>query len=293
MSATSEVIEDQAIHIACSDGPRLAGRLFTPTGAEPRLAIIIHGATGVPRDYYARFAAWLSETRQAAVLIYDYRDTGHSAHRPVKSATASMGDWGILDQGAALDLICSRHPELPVEVIGHSLGGMFLPFHPQAHRVRRLTAVASGPAHWTRHPPRYVPTVLAFWYLVGPLLVSILGYMPGRVLGMGADLPGPAYWQWRRWCTSRPFYQVDWGHHMPHPKPERVTADVRLIGISDDEMIPPPVTRDLARFYPHASVNFLTLTPAMAGVSSIGHLRIFSERCRKAWPQLAGLAEPA
>lgn len=284
-------VTDREITIRCADGPVLAGRLFRPAEGEPARMVLLHGATGVPRDYYARFAQWLAATRQAAVLTYDYRDCGHSARGPVKDARSSMGDWGVKDQGAALDTALALFPDVPVEVIGHSLGGMFLPYHDKADRVVRLTAVASGPAHWSRHPARFMPKVMAFWFLAGPAIAAVSGYMPGKLLGLGADLPGPVYWQWRRWCTSRGFKRVDWGKSLPRPDLDRVTCPVRLVSLADDEMIPPPVVRDLAQFYPRAAVEHRTIAPAEAGVSQIGHLRIFSERCKAAWPLLLG--EPA
>lgn len=279
---------ERLMEIVCGDGVRLAARVFEPAGVPPGVAIVLHGATGVPRDYYAAFARWLAEARGAAVLTYDYRDSGHSARGPVRRSRASMGDWGVLDQGAALEFACETWPDLPVEVVGHSLGGMFLPFHARADRVRQLTAVASGPAFWTRHPPGFLPQVIAFWFLAGPVATLLNGYMPGRLLGLGADLPAPVYWQWRRWCTSPRFHRVDWGGALPQPDPARVTGKVRLVGIADDPMIPPPVVRDLAAFYPQAEIEHLEIAPAAYGLKAIGHLRVFSERCKAAWPVIAG-----
>jgi predicted alpha/beta hydrolase len=180
--------EPQHVSITCSDGARLAGQLFEPPG-KPRLAIIIHGATAVPCRYYAKFAEWLSSERKAAVLIYDYRDFGASVTGPIQHAKANMAVWGIEDQSAALDYLCARYPELPVEGIGHSMGGLFLAFHRKARMMRRFTAVASGPAHRTRHPLSFTPAVIAFWFVVGPLLTHLLGYLPGRRIGLGSDLP--------------------------------------------------------------------------------------------------------
>ncbi len=277
-----------AVTIAGDDAVSLAGLLFK-SAAPPRVAIVLHGATGVPRDYYARFAAWVAEARQAAVLIYDYRDCGHSARGPVKQARATMADWAIRDQAAALEWLYQNFPDLPLEVIGHSLGGLGLLFHERADQVVRMVAVASGPAHWSRHPPGFLPKALAFWYLAGPLLTILLGYMPGWVLGQGAHLPAGAYWEWRRWCVTRGFYRRDWGRRLPQPDLSRMKGRLRLVAIADDPMLPPPVVRDLAGFYPAAQVENHLIEPATAGVANIGHLRVFSERCRAVWPVLAGL----
>lgn len=280
---------DRPVPVTCEDGVTLAGRLFVPAEGEVQVAIVLHGATAVPRDYYARFASWLSGWRRAAVLIYDYRDCGHSAQGKARGARASMADWMIRDQGAALEFISRLFPDLPLEAVGHSLGGLGAPFHPAAARLTRLTAVASGPAHWSRHPPGFMPKALAFWFLAGPAMTGILGYLPGWVLGQAADLPAPAYWQWRRWCITPGFYRRDWGRHLPHPQPERMRGDLRLVAIADDPMIPPPVAHDLAQFYPAARVERLTIGQGR----SIGHLRVFSERCRDLWPLLAGEGQAA
>ncbi len=271
-----------SISIFCADGRELAGHIFEP--AQPELVVVIHSATGVPQGYYKAFAQWLCTDRNAAVLTYDYRDTGASSIGPIRKATSTMGQWGVEDQGAALDYVCERYADLPVEVIGHSLGGLFLAFHANAHRVKRMTAVASGPAYWTQHPLKYIAQVIVFWFLVGPLVTRLAGYMPGRLLGMGADLPADVYWQWRKWCISRGFQSVDWGAALPLPKLERVTCDIRIVAIEDDVMIPPSVTQQLARFYPDANICNEVINPSEVGLKSIGHLRVFSQRCSAAWP---------
>jgi predicted alpha/beta hydrolase len=279
--------EPSSLTIACGDGALLAGKLFKP-GNKPRVAIVIHGATAVPCRYYESFARWLSSAKQAAVLIYDYRDYGSSAKGPLRRARATMAVWGIKDQDAALGFLCKRYPDLPVEVIGHSMGGMFLAFHKNAARVSRLTAVASGPAHWSRHPLLFTPAVIAFWFAAGPLLTAALGYMPGRRIGLGSDVPAGVYWQWRRWCTSKGFHRADWGRKLPHPDLESVRCPVRAIAISDDAMMPPSVVRELAQLYPFAEMENKVISPRQAGCRKIGHLRVFTEHCRAAWPIIAG-----
>ena len=268
-------------------GAVLQGRLFSPP-AEPRIAVVLHAATGVAQAYYAKFAAWLAASRRAAVLTYDYRDFGASARGPVKESRATMADWGVQDQSAALDFLCAHYPALPIWVVGHSLGGLCVPWHAQAGRIERLIAVAAGPAHFTRHPLRFLPMVYWFWFLGGPVLTQLCGYLPGRVAGINADLPAGVYWQWRRWCTSRRFSRADWGVAMPEPDLDAVKAEVSLVAIADDVMITPDTVRRLAEFYPAAEVRYREIAPESVGLREIGHLRVFSEACRAAWPALIG-----
>ncbi|MBV6633801.1 MAG: alpha/beta fold hydrolase [Alphaproteobacteria bacterium] len=271
-----------------SQGYQLTGQIAVPPEGEAELAVVIHPATGVPARFYRHFAAWVAREHQAAVLTYDYRQFGASlGSMPMREADATMTDWGVADQSAALGAICAAYPDLPVWVIGHSLGGMFLAWHDDAHRVTRQISIASGPAHLSTHPVSFKPMAFYFWMLGGPAFTKMMGYMPGRLAGLGPDLPAGVYWQWRRWCTSRQFYEVDWGGPIPQPDLSRAKADLTIIGITDDPMIPVRQTEKLARFYPSvASVTRRQVSPVDAGVKRIGHLNVFSRTCQQAWPKL-------
>ena len=244
----------QPVQFSSAPGVILTGTLFLPEGP-PRRTIALNGATGVAHGYYARFAAWLCVREQAAVLTYDYRDFGDSSGGALRSSRATMAEWGAGDQSAAADFLLETFPDVPLWVIGHSLGGLFVPFYAQAEKVERVIAVASGPAHWTLHPLKFMPTALFFWWLAGPLCTLLLGYMPGRLLGAGADLPKGVFWQWRRWCLSRRFYRPDWGGALPEPRFDAVRCPVTLVSISDDVMVPPRAVAGLQLFYPHAEVD--------------------------------------
>jgi predicted alpha/beta hydrolase len=264
-------------------GAQLRGYVFS-SGTAPARAIVIHPATGVPQRFYAKFARWLAETHSAAVLTYDYRDLGESARGTMTDARSTMSDWGVYDQSAALDLLCERYPGSAVWVIGHSLGGMFLAWHDKAERIERVITVASGKANYLRHPPTYLPLVWAFWFALGPVTTKIFGYLPGKYSGIGADLPATVFWQWRRWCLSPKFYELDWGKTMPVPDLKRVKADITMISLTDDQMMPASSVRLLADLYPAARVTHRDLAPEAAGLQRIGHLHLFSERCKSAWP---------
>lgn len=269
-----------------AEGARLQGYLYTPETPSQR-AVLLHPATGVPQSYYAKFARWLTVTHGAVVLTYDYRDMGESATGRLQDARCDMADWGIKDQSAALDTLIARYPALPVWVVGHSLGGMFASWHDRADRVERVIAVAAGPAYFLKHPPHFLPLVLLFWLVLGPVTTWLFGYTPGKHSGIGADLPARVFWQWRRWCLSKTFHQVDWGRSMPVPDFTRYKGEVTLVAIADDIMIPPPRVRLLARYYPAASgIEYREIAPDSIGASGIGHLRVFSERCKAAWPQI-------
>ncbi|WP_316013443.1 alpha/beta fold hydrolase [Roseobacter sp. HKCCA0434] len=272
------------VKITTEDGAGLVGEWRE--AAAPRAVAIIHSAAGVPAGYYAAFADWLMAERHVHVLIYDYRDMGWSAEGPVSRSRATMADWGVTDQSAMLDHAIARFPDLPVWIIGHSMGGFCLPFHAQADRVTRHIAIASGPAYWPTHPFSFMPVVIAFWFLVGPIATQVCGYLPGKSFGFNADLPAGVFWQWRRWCTDRRFYRPDYGGVLPWPEPERIVAKVELIGFSDDPMMPSARVARLADYYPRARTSFREIDPQDVGLAKIGHIGAFARRNAALWPHL-------
>lgn len=253
---------------------------------DPSGVTIIHGATGVPMGYYRPFAKWLSGERNHHVLIYRYRDSELKTASELKKAKTSMSDWGMSDQSAALDFAITQFPQLTVHTIGHSLGGMCLPYHRNAEKVKSHVAVNAGPAYWKSHPWHYVPQVILFWHVLGPFVTKLFGYMPGKLIGLNVDLPSRVYWQWRRWCNNPRFYEIDWGKTIDRPDLSRVKCDVHLVSTKDDVMIPPWQVAKLARYFPAASVEHTTIEPKNLGLKSIGHIGIFAKRSAAAWPYI-------
>jgi predicted alpha/beta hydrolase len=68
---------------ATTDGRVLHGYWSAPDD-KPRMAVVLHAATGVPAGYYRAFVDWLALAHGAAVLACDYRDWGEGLDRPIR-----------------------------------------------------------------------------------------------------------------------------------------------------------------------------------------------------------------
>ncbi|WGH79490.1 alpha/beta hydrolase family protein [Jannaschia ovalis] len=276
--------QTERIEIAAADA-RLAGRLVRPAGS-PLAAAVIHAATGVPARFYCGFADWLAETRGVACLTYDYRDFGQSGS--ARGSRATMADWGIRDQQAARATLAAALPDVPLWVIGHSLGGMMLPFQSELGRIDRVVTVAAGAVHVTDHPWPARAAIRAFWSRPVLGLTRALGHLPAARFGIGHDLPAGVYAQWRLWCTSRGFHAAD--PTLPAPDAAALTCPVRMVAVADDAYCPPVSVERLAAAYPAARMTRVLLRPGEVGMRRIGHLDVLGARGRACWDAVTGPA---
>ena len=278
MTAPIRAARDEPVTIRATEGATLHGRLIVPPGA--RAAAVIHPATGVPQGYYAAFAEWLARERGVAVLLYDPRGFGASTDGPVRRSRATMTDWGVRDQQAARDWLAAALPDRPLWVVGHSLGGMMLPFQTGLAGIARVVTVCSGAVHLTDHPWPYRALAASFWWGHGAALTAAVGHVPAWS-GLGAAIPGGVFRQWRLWCTSRGFHSAD--PALPAPDASALTCPVRMVAAADDPMCPPASVWRLMRAYPQASKEQMVLRP---DERPIGHFGVFRRANAGLWPGL-------
>ena len=268
-----------------SEGALLRGRIFRPSGT-PRAAMVVHGATGAPSGFYRAFAEWASAERDLAVLTYDYRDFAASARGPVRGSKATLAEWGRFDQGAALATLARMYPDTPLWVMGHSVGGLWLGWHAAMERVTRTVTVGSGLTHVTDHPLRTRWKARAFWSPPVRAMAALAGYLPGRMVGLGSDLPRGVYEDWRRWCLQPGWHLSDIGRSLPMPDPQRVKGHLRMIAVADDDLVPAAAVWRARALYPEAIKEQLVLRPADFGLRSIGHIPVFHRRNAMLWPAM-------
>jgi predicted alpha/beta hydrolase len=258
----------------------LGATLFLPRGAK-RHAVLISSATAVPRKVYRGFAGYLAG-RGCAVLTYDYRGTGDSrqkslvGYNQVKSLVgfkASMSDWAALDTTAAVAWMRERYKNLPLTYVGHSFGGQALGLLANNAEVSRALLIAAQAGYWKlmASPERY--RVYAMLNFVGTPLTRLLGYAP-RWGGLGEDLPKGVFEQWVGWVMSERYLFGDTklGALQNFPKYQ---GAMRALCFSDDPWATRPAVELLCSGFTAAKPEILTVTPADAGASKIGHLGFF------------------
>ena len=278
-AALDDVFIDD-ITFPARDGYLLAASLFLPRGAK-RHAVLINSATAVPRKIYRGFAGYLAR-RGCAVLTYDYRSIGDSRQKAAigynqpKSLVgfkASMSDWAALDVTAAVAWMRERYHHLPLNYVGHSFGGQVLGLLVNNTEVSRALLIAAQAGYWKlmASPERY--RVYAMLNFVGLPLTRLLGYAPGWS-GIGADLPKGVFEQWVRWVMSERYLFTD--PDLPGlPNFEKYRGALRALCMSDDPWATRPAVELLCSGFTAITPEIITVTPADAGVTAIGHLGFF------------------
>jgi predicted alpha/beta hydrolase len=268
------------IRIAAEDGRLLAATLFTPpAGSSPTAPLtVIAGGTGIPRRYYAKFAAWLAESGRLGVT-FDYRDTGGSRSGSLKGSKVRMRDWCTLDVPGLIAWAEREHPERPLHWIGHSLGGFAAGLAHNNHRIARQLNIATLNGYWGRmaFPEGY--RVRLLMGVVAPLIIRARGYFPGKYMG-GEDLPGPAFLEWRRWCLS-PGFLFDDPTLAEAANIARLRAPVRFGQVEDDTWATPAAVEAMAvRFTGSVDCSIWRIRLADTTTRRIGHHGFFRSEHR-------------
>jgi predicted alpha/beta hydrolase len=277
-AALDDVFIDD-ITFPAADGYSLGATLFLPRGAK-RHAVLINSATAVPRKIYRGFAGYLAR-RGCAVLTYDYRGTGDSRQKSLvgfnqtKSLVgfqASMADWAALDVTAAVAWMRERYKTLPLNYVGHSFGGQALGLLANNTEVSRALLIAAQAGYWKlmTSPERY--RVFAMLN-AGIPLTRFMGYAPGWS-GVGIDLPKDVFLQWAHWLLS-PRYLFDDPKLTTLPNFAKFQGAMRAVCLADDPWATQPAVELLCSGFTATKPDILTITPADAGASKIGHLGFF------------------
>ncbi|MDP1752240.1 MAG: alpha/beta fold hydrolase [Reyranella sp.] len=269
------------LNLLARDGVTLAATLFeprTPNGG----AVLINSGTGIPRQFYAAFAAHLA-SRGFAVLTYDYRGIGGSPALP----SATMEEWGGVDQASMIDHLASLAPGTQRAVIGHSFGGQVLGLADNIGDLRAAVLICTQSGHWRHWPPgKRRLRMLALWWLFIPGLTALTGRFPGSWVGT-ANLPSGIARSWARWGRS-PHYVCDAAGRPLRPHNHEVTFPLRWLSFTDDLIAPLSAVEALLPYYPNASIERRHLSPADLGADAVGHFGFFRKSMpRPAWDEIA------
>lgn len=278
-------ILDRDVTLVADDGVLLAGTVYA--GPKPKAAVVLNSGTGIPRRFYARFASWLAE-RGYAVLTYDYRGIGGSKPKggSLRGFKASMTLWAERDMTAAIDNQKTRYPELPLFVIGHSIGGQVLALAKNTELIDGVASIATSTGTWQKLTGSLRWISAAMWYGIIPATTRTLGYAPAKKLRWGENLPAGVAEEWSRWCKTPDYFLP----HLSGAQVARVASFKKpwlALSFSDDPIANEETVAALFRMYASLVPTERRITPAEIGASEIGHLGFFANDKRALWQNVS------
>jgi predicted alpha/beta hydrolase len=263
------------VRIPAPDGFVLRGMLYDPfptRGAQ--CAALLCSGGGIPARVYRRFAAWLAAARGLPVLAFDYRGIGRSRPASLRGFDARLEDWAELDCAAAIAWLRARYPGARLVAITHSIGALVLAASPNAGLLERFLLIGAHSGYCGDYHPRWRALMTLFWHRLVPWLAALLGYFPGRRLGLGEDLPGGFARQWGR--RRQPAIEVD------SPRVAAGLARLRelrgaalALTFTDDGFATPDGAHRMLAQLPELKVEHRVISPGQANLRRIGHFGFF------------------
>jgi alpha-beta hydrolase superfamily lysophospholipase len=134
------VVRRSQAYFPALDGERLFRRAWMPP--TPRRALAIVHGFAEHSGRYDHVGAWFS-TRDCAVHAYDQR--GHGRSDGVRGHVDTFSRL-LDDLEAFLDVVRREHPEQPLFLLGHSMGGLVTAALLAERKPDLLGAIVTGPA---------------------------------------------------------------------------------------------------------------------------------------------------
>lgn len=276
------------VQLRAQDGYELAGSFHAADGEKaPRRVAVVHCGAGIPARRYQNFAAFLARAGMPA-LTYDYRGIGQSRPGSLRGYAAELEDWSEYDCAAAIAWLRARFPDTEIVGIAHSVGAWVVGGAGNAAEQARLVLIGGHTGYYGDYRPLYRLPMALLWHAVMPAMTHLLGYFPGRRLGLGEDIPAKIALQWAARRSPQLGRTVTDRARMLLERCAALQRPALLVSVSDDAFATPAGMQRLMAYYPRLyPVQHLRFTPADAGVRRIGHFGFFSRRVGAVlWPRL-------
>lgn len=253
--------------------------------------IIINSALGVRQPFYKPLAQFLAE-QGYIVVTWDPRSIGDSKTMSANRDPAKLRDFAMIDLDAMLNHIIEAKWAnwSDITLLGHSAGGHLIGLCPSISKLNKVIFISAGTCDWRLYPVSQWPKMWFAWYLLFPVFINLLGYVPSK-LAIGHDLSKGVASDWRNWSLKKNYLFAD--KALTNTYYHQYKGHIHAIGFSDDIGFSPKKTMDdlLTRF-PKATTNALIYHPKELNLKKIGHFGFFKRGNQSVWEKLLLAALP-
>lgn len=271
--------------IPCSNGHKVEVTIHDAT-APARAVVQINPATGVTERMYYPFAQYLA-SNGFTVITYNYRGVSRKGPHP-KTVQAGFISWADNDIEAVTHWVSGQYNGVPHLAVGHSFGGHAIGLCESSSRLNAAVTLCShaGCLRFIR-PWQERLKVAILLKLLGPVSAKLLGYFPGRRLGVGEDLPADVMREWSRWTSLRQYFFDDPSVNAP-ARFARPTLPILAVSVDDDPWGPAEAIDVMTKHLTGCSIERRQLGRADSNGLPIGHLGFFRQQhADTLWPVVA------
>ncbi len=273
------MIDIKDVELTADNGKPVYATFFCPK-EEVKAAVVIAPALGVDKIFYQDFALWLASYGYL-VTTFDYSSMGSADKVHYKESDTTITDWAVFDCKKILEQVSIEIKDKDIYWIGHSLGGQITAMIPNIGLVSKVITVASGSGYWRKNAAALKYKVWFLWYFVAPVSLKVLGYFPGKRLGMVGNLPFGVMKQWRAWCLH-PHYLLGIENQAVQMAYQLFNKPMTSISFTDDQLMSAENINSLHGFFSDISPKMIRISAEQLNIENIGHFGFFKKKFKSA-----------
>ena len=159
------------------------------------------------------------------------------------------------------------------------MGGQAMVLLDNTELIDGMVTFAGQSGHWRLQGGEQKIVNWIHMHITLPVLSTLFGYMPMKLLGSGENVPKGVAIEWARWCRDRNYLLSD--KKLPIERYKQCKAPVLAYSCEDDKW----GTRKSvdAMMCPYPKIERRHLIPSEFGLSAIGHFGYFRPEAKQIW----------
>lgn len=129
------------IELMAADGTQLRGEVSLPVGTAKAILVLVHGKD----EHIGRYWHVIAVLNESGYAVFAHDHRGHGRSDGPRGVIDRFDDY-VDDLDLLVEHARAQHPDLPIYLLGHSMGGLIATRYALAHQSKLSGLILSGPA---------------------------------------------------------------------------------------------------------------------------------------------------